>query len=378
MATVRYLDRKLLRNIIRHTETHNRLQEEDEMWRGKAQEAFGWRDRPFSSRRRRGRKLNRERFDGQMDRLQRMNPDTRSPQDRWNWNGERNRDIYRTELGNHERWGHTGFMELYPEEFINKDSMDEMSNEEDKEDKRRKKMKRKHKRKRESQWELSSNKRHKGTESWSSSSESDISSASSDEQQVKTSAARKRTHRSQHREQSEHRRKHRRVPSIDGSASRINQHPKVKDDTSYHKRAPFRSPEKSNQRLRHSDKMEGGKKRASVDRKRERRHKDEKVNGHRSKDRIHTSPDSQKTRGVDNGQHRKRTVDGEMEHKQDQDETREKRRRKELTKASSSSRAERRDRSEEQDHSSSHRHKSSRKAKKRHQGEKDTKHARRK
>lgn len=33
MATkVRYLDRRLLKNVLRHTETHNRLQEEEEMW----------------------------------------------------------------------------------------------------------------------------------------------------------------------------------------------------------------------------------------------------------------------------------------------------------------------------------------------------------
>lgn len=32
-GSVRYLDRKLLRNVLRHTEVHNRLQEEKDMWK---------------------------------------------------------------------------------------------------------------------------------------------------------------------------------------------------------------------------------------------------------------------------------------------------------------------------------------------------------
>ena len=39
MKKVRYLDRKLVRNILRHTETHNRLQEEDGMWQNRRQES---------------------------------------------------------------------------------------------------------------------------------------------------------------------------------------------------------------------------------------------------------------------------------------------------------------------------------------------------
>eukprot|EP00057_Strongylocentrotus_purpuratus_P000488 XP_001177346.2 PREDICTED: uncharacterized protein C11orf57 [Strongylocentrotus purpuratus] len=119
MATkVRYLDRRLLKNVLRHTETHNRLQEEEEMWDKKKDRRS---DRP------------KKRSRGPV-RYGQMYSD--SPQDlmggssRDKWNQRRLNRGGRQGMGREvERWSHNGFMELYPEESINRSSMDESSDE---------------------------------------------------------------------------------------------------------------------------------------------------------------------------------------------------------------------------------------------------------
>ncbi|XP_072049251.1 uncharacterized protein NKAPD1-like [Amphiura filiformis] len=128
-SSVRYLDRKLLRNVLRHTEVHNRLREEKDMWKQRRDP----RD-PRDSRNRsrysdsggRG-KMRSDTMDDEVDRL----------------TNKIVKHVYSNK--NPEKWGHNGFKELYPDEFIDKSSTEETSS--DEEDARRKGKKRKKKKK---------------------------------------------------------------------------------------------------------------------------------------------------------------------------------------------------------------------------------------
>ncbi|XP_022097571.1 uncharacterized protein C11orf57-like [Acanthaster planci] len=379
MSSVRYLDRKLLRNILHHTETHNRLQEEEEMWRSRAKEAFGWKHDPFNPGGRRGRgRWNRNR---RVDRLHQMNPDSQGVSDHRNWDGQRNRDIYRAELGNQERWGHTGFMELYPEEFIKKDSMDEMSSDDDKETRKKKKIK--HKRKHDAQHDMVLNKRIKGGENWSSS-ESNTSPASSQEREAESSA-RRGTHHSRRQSpppsrQFQHRGEPRRVPS--SGSSKIGNHHQATGRTN-HTRAPSGSPEKSSSGHRERNKVDRREKRATEEGERDRRNKN--VSGHRHKDGTDAHNESsnslKRKHGADHQWHRKRTegyetVAGEKEEHRASGKRLDKKERPQVAEETGEDwKSDRKDRDGSRQH---HHHKSSRKDKKPPDRDKDDRHKKRK
>ncbi|KAJ8368262.1 hypothetical protein SKAU_G00082900 [Synaphobranchus kaupii] len=104
----------LLRNVIRHTDAHNKIQEESEMWklRGMEKQVPGDQVMPH------GRKpAHMPRGHMHCDRfLEETSASTRDRED------EREaryatRKLYDFEASDPNRWGHSGFKELYPEEF---------------------------------------------------------------------------------------------------------------------------------------------------------------------------------------------------------------------------------------------------------------------
>ncbi|KAL4647486.1 hypothetical protein GN956_G8655 [Arapaima gigas] len=109
----------LLRNVIRHTDAHNKIQEESEMWKlrdiEKQTQEDSFHGRTYLSRL--GRPLM------QCDRVLGEGPV--SAHDRLGHVSERDerearywtRKLYEFEASDPDRWGHSGFKELYPEEF---------------------------------------------------------------------------------------------------------------------------------------------------------------------------------------------------------------------------------------------------------------------
>ncbi|KAM3875123.1 uncharacterized protein NKAPD1 [Diretmus argenteus] len=98
----------LLRNVIRHTDAHNKIQEESEMWKMRGWEKQTSHDKPSSAP---------ECMRGSMhcDRVSDYSRDQMGCREREGryWT----RKLYEFEAGDPDRWGHSGFKELYPEEF---------------------------------------------------------------------------------------------------------------------------------------------------------------------------------------------------------------------------------------------------------------------
>ncbi|XP_042152150.1 uncharacterized protein NKAPD1 isoform X1 [Oncorhynchus tshawytscha] len=110
----------LLPNVIRHTDAHNKIQEESEMWKLRGMEKG-----PFTSHRSMPQALNPSRSHMHCDRVEDGSVDRLG-----DWLREREHDSsqdkrearYWTkkldfEANDSDRWGHRGFKELYPEEF---------------------------------------------------------------------------------------------------------------------------------------------------------------------------------------------------------------------------------------------------------------------
>ncbi|XP_051965522.1 uncharacterized protein NKAPD1-like [Xyrauchen texanus] len=102
----------LLRNVIRHTDAHNKIQEESEMWKLRGLE------RQTSSThlpKNRGRMHCDRHLDSEgstRDRLgERLSERDEEAARYWT------RKLYEFEAKDPDRWGHSGFKELYPEEF---------------------------------------------------------------------------------------------------------------------------------------------------------------------------------------------------------------------------------------------------------------------
>ncbi|XP_065834582.1 uncharacterized protein NKAPD1-like isoform X1 [Oscarella lobularis] len=109
MSSKREIDKGLLSNIIRHTDAHNRVREEREMWRLYEQE------KRAPSRRRDRRHsdeslLTRYRH---RDSLRRRRKDDKDEEDSFHWT----RKLMEMEEDDPTRWGHSGYKELHPEEF---------------------------------------------------------------------------------------------------------------------------------------------------------------------------------------------------------------------------------------------------------------------
>uniref|UniRef100_A0A1A8S5H7 Chromosome 11 open reading frame 57 n=1 Tax=Nothobranchius rachovii TaxID=451742 RepID=A0A1A8S5H7_9TELE len=109
------MGKTLLRNVIRHTDAHNKIQEEMEMWKMRDWEINTSQHKPFpdmasmrgSMHCDRVPDLSRNRS-GSKERV--SEHDNRGAQ---NWT----RKLYEFEAKDPDRWGHSGFKELYPEEF---------------------------------------------------------------------------------------------------------------------------------------------------------------------------------------------------------------------------------------------------------------------
>ncbi|XP_060929310.1 NKAP domain containing 1 [Limanda limanda] len=109
------LGKTLLRNVIRHTDAHNKIQEESEMWKMR-----GWQvQRPDPKQ-----SSDTVCVRGQMhcDRGADQTGDLRRSRERVSEHDDREarywtRKLYEFEAKDPDRWGHSGFKELYPEEF---------------------------------------------------------------------------------------------------------------------------------------------------------------------------------------------------------------------------------------------------------------------
>ncbi|XP_041924227.1 uncharacterized protein NKAPD1 [Alosa sapidissima] len=124
------LGKKLLRNVIRHTDIHNKIQEESEMWKLRGREkhvpqtdtssrkpASAARGYMHCDRYEDDSSPSRDRG-GVRDRLSERHERGKQLSDR----DEREarywtRKLYEFEANDPDRWGHSGFKELYPEEF---------------------------------------------------------------------------------------------------------------------------------------------------------------------------------------------------------------------------------------------------------------------
>ncbi|XP_006890840.1 PREDICTED: uncharacterized protein C11orf57 homolog isoform X1 [Elephantulus edwardii] len=116
------LGKVLLRNVIRHTDAHNKIQEESDMW--KIRELEKQMEDAY-----RGTK--RKMLPGNSSRMRSDGFDEESQRDYWrprhdisgtleddflkakSWN----KKLYDYEANMPDRWGHSGYKELYPEEF---------------------------------------------------------------------------------------------------------------------------------------------------------------------------------------------------------------------------------------------------------------------
>ncbi|XP_019729941.1 uncharacterized protein NKAPD1 isoform X1 [Hippocampus comes] len=140
------LGKTLLRNVIRHTDAHNKIQEESEMWKLR-----GWEVQMSNHSHMSATKTIR----GQMhcDRLSYPSRVSSEHDDRearyWT------RKLYDFEDNDPDRWGHSGFKELYPEEFESDSSTTKEEDHKSKasKSKRSKKKKKKKKKKKEEEAE---------------------------------------------------------------------------------------------------------------------------------------------------------------------------------------------------------------------------------
>uniref|UniRef100_A0A4W5QAJ2 NKAP domain containing 1 n=1 Tax=Hucho hucho TaxID=62062 RepID=A0A4W5QAJ2_9TELE len=111
----------LLRNVIRHTDAHNKIQEESEMWKLRGMEkgpSTSHRPMPPASNPSRSYMHCDRVEDGSVDRLgdrlrRREHDSSQDEREARYWT----KKLYDFEANDPDRWGHSGFKELYPEEF---------------------------------------------------------------------------------------------------------------------------------------------------------------------------------------------------------------------------------------------------------------------
>ncbi|KAI3354169.1 hypothetical protein L3Q82_018706 [Scortum barcoo] len=109
------LGKTLLKNVIRHTDAHNKIQEEIEMWKMRGLETQMSHQRHLSDTECVRGRMHCHRVPDQPRELSRGRDRVSEHDDRearyWT------RKLYEFESNDPERWGHSGFKELYPEEF---------------------------------------------------------------------------------------------------------------------------------------------------------------------------------------------------------------------------------------------------------------------
>ncbi|XP_026869441.1 uncharacterized protein NKAPD1 [Electrophorus electricus] len=114
----------LLRNVIRHTDAHNKIQEESEMWKLRDMELQGssanapshrWMtSRPWARGNMHCDRCFEDSEGSARDRLgERECLSERDEREARYWT----RKLYEFEASDPDRWGHSGFKELYPEQF---------------------------------------------------------------------------------------------------------------------------------------------------------------------------------------------------------------------------------------------------------------------
>ncbi|KAM6960725.1 uncharacterized protein NKAPD1 [Aplochiton taeniatus] len=102
----------LLRNVIRHTDAHNKIQEESEMWKLRVMEKQV--PQPAQIHQTRGHMHCDRVEDDSRDRSRSHNhTSAEDEKESRYWK----RKLYEFEAKDPDRWGHSGFKELYPEEF---------------------------------------------------------------------------------------------------------------------------------------------------------------------------------------------------------------------------------------------------------------------
>ncbi|KAM9801388.1 uncharacterized protein NKAPD1 [Neosynchiropus ocellatus] len=106
------LGKTLLRNVIRHTDAHNKIQEETEMWKMRGYEVQMSQNKhfPATESTRGGMHCDRDQSEFLSRSRERTEHDDR---DARYWT----RKLYEFEDKDPDRWGHSGFKELYPEDF---------------------------------------------------------------------------------------------------------------------------------------------------------------------------------------------------------------------------------------------------------------------
>jgi len=135
--------KSLLRNHIRHVDTHNRLKEEEEMWKeherlkGKVIRGHSASPGRSSSRQRRSDSVSRDRgdlaveksflFDDRQEVGGGRFGSKRAHMDEGEDSGDRStywmRQLDKAEEGDPDRWGHSGFKELYPQDYASDRSL---------------------------------------------------------------------------------------------------------------------------------------------------------------------------------------------------------------------------------------------------------------
>ncbi|XP_012514673.1 PREDICTED: uncharacterized protein C11orf57 homolog isoform X2 [Propithecus coquereli] len=127
------LGKVLLRNVIRHTDAHNKIQEESDMWKTRElekqmEDAYHGTKRkmlPSSS--------SRMRSDGFDEESQRgywrpKNDISGTLEDDFLKAKSWNKKLYDYEANMPDRWGHSGYKELYPEEFETDSDQQDIAN----------------------------------------------------------------------------------------------------------------------------------------------------------------------------------------------------------------------------------------------------------
>ncbi|XP_015345369.1 uncharacterized protein NKAPD1 isoform X2 [Marmota marmota marmota] len=127
------LGKVLLRNVIRHTDAHNKIQEESDMWKireleKQMEDAYQGTKRkmlPSSSSRMRSDGFDEE---SQRDYWRPKNEIAGTLEDDFLKAKSWNKKLYDYEANMPDRWGHSGYKELYPEEFETDSDQQDITN----------------------------------------------------------------------------------------------------------------------------------------------------------------------------------------------------------------------------------------------------------
>ncbi|XP_076592106.1 uncharacterized protein NKAPD1 [Chaetodon auriga] len=103
----------LLRNVIRHTDAHNKIQEEMDMWKMRGWEVQMSHHKHLSETESVRGRMHCDRVPDQPRELSQSRVSEHDDREARYWT----RKLYEFESNDPDRWGHSGFKELYPEEF---------------------------------------------------------------------------------------------------------------------------------------------------------------------------------------------------------------------------------------------------------------------